>query len=152
MFTGFILNSGNRGCGKDGSGSSATGHTRVSSEPSVADLWRRQSRTRKDRYGPTGRNVPVCLILSPPSSEKRIVICRYLRKILDAPNQTTPVDSRRYSALGSGLKIRVSAVRFCPWPPFQISALIETDTHVKCPIFIGHSSRASLFSIRTRTK
>jgi len=37
---------------------------------------------------------------------------------------------------GRELKIRVSAVRFCPWPPFQIRALVENDTDVKCPIFL----------------
>src|SRR5215472_17482448 len=39
----------------------------------------------------------------------------------------------------SALKIRVSVVRFRPWPPFKIKVLVENDTDVKCPIFIGHS-------------
>jgi hypothetical protein len=40
----------------------------------------------------------------------------------------------------TGLKIRVSVVRFRPLATIQIKALVENDTDVKCPIFIGQSS------------
>ena len=60
-----------------------------------------------------------CLILSSRSSVIQWVICTYLSGVLDTASVRSPFESADYLFLGSGLKIRVSVVRFRPWPPFK---------------------------------
>src|ERR1700674_4440438 len=45
------------------------------------------------------------------------------------------VDYKAPRTSDNGLKIRVSVVRFRPWPPFE-SRLVKNDTGTECPISI----------------
>jgi len=65
----------------------------------------------------SGEHSRDCLITSTPNSVNQALISCYLGKILDTSVVASASKSVPYFVLESGLKIRVSVVRFRPWPP-----------------------------------
>jgi hypothetical protein len=64
-------------------------------------------------------------ILSGRISTFQRVKWSYVGKILDTPEVSFGASLGTYRVLAPGLKIRVSVVRFRPWPPFRSSCWIK---------------------------